>query len=397
MSNLGSYKGPYVENSLSGSMRAKQKMKLEEMRREREKEEAMRGPPPSPYKGQETSRYMIGGKYLPAEAKLEHPDIHETLKQEMFRSDIKGDDNHFEKSRPGPTMYGLSDQYVVLDSALKNRTDSNPTNGVYAFNFMVQGISKYNDQVIGVNNKMENVIEIEVGKFCMQKPADNAYVTNTTNTALPTLTANGGAPAAGVLTQVPYCGKIYAEIKELGRQFYSDSDNVRHHFEFAVTDNGNGTITMTPDDEFKKFQFTDPTKDIQGMTLIFRNPFIGISFLPDVYVGAAAIVGAAQELTFSIQSHGLAANDLLFIKGFASASSVINNWVNRVQGVIVGTGGLTANQFRLNADVDVTPLGLAPGATISAGSFDVIVAKRRFLIPLRVRCMVSRLTNYKSP
>ena len=147
------------------------------------------------------------------------------------------------------------------------------------------------------------------------------------------------------MTQIPYCGRITAEIKELGRQFYSDSDNVRHHFEYDTTDNKDGTMKLSPNDKFSLFIFTDPVKDIQGMTLVFRNPFIGISFLPDVYAGASAgiaIVGAGQLLTFQVTGHGLVAGDMIFIKGFASASTVLNNWVNQVQGLIVGAGGLTA-------------------------------------------------------
>lgn len=348
----------------------------------------------------ETSRVMFGGQYRTTKP----VEIHEILKQEMFRSDIKNDASHFERSRPGPTMYGVADRYVTLDSALKSHGSSNPANGYFSWAFMVQGVNRFQDQAIGISDRLESVTEIEISPFYIPTPQDNQYLTNPTgtNTALPVLTPNGGQPPAGVLSQIPYEGKVTIEIRELGRQFISDDQNVRHHFEFTSTQQANGTTLLTPDDGFNKFIFTDPISSIHGMSLSFRNPYNNISFLPDVFFTPAVsmIVGAGQLLTFQFNNHQLATNNLIFVRNVSTGNTTFDNYFNNVtlaSGVVVGLGGLTANQFRLNSDVDTTPLGLAVGSTISAGSFYVIVAYRRIRIPLRIRCMVSRLTNYVTP
>ena len=344
----------------------------------------------------ENSRMMFGGQYR-TNKKI---DTHEILKSEMFRTDIAGEMNHFEKSRAGPVMYGEAPRYINLDSALKNGS-SNPANGLFSFNFMIQGVSDYTNQVIGVSDKLETVTEIQFGSFYIPTPLDNSYVTNATGTnlGLPTLTPNGGAPPAGTLSQIPYGGRVVVEIRELGRQFISDDLNVRHHIEFTSTVQSNGTTLLTPIDNFDTYVFTDPVSSIHGMSLIFRNPFIAISFQQDVFTTPtlSAIVGAGQLLTFVYNGHGLAQNNMIFVRNFATGNAVIDNYINTTKGLIVGTGGLTANQFRLNPDVDVSPLGLGVGDTISAGGFSIIIAARRIRIPLRVRTIVSRLTNYQTP
>lgn len=344
----------------------------------------------------ETSRQMFGGQYRTGGV----IDPKEILKQEMFYSDIKGADSHFEKSRPNNILYGVADRYILLDSALKSIGGSNLSRGIFQFQFMTQGVSRFQDQTIGISDKIENVTEIEISPFYIPTPLDNPYILNNgNNTGLPVLTSNGGQPPAGTLSQTPYENKVTIEIQELGRQFISDDLNVRHHLEFYSTINNNGTTLLTPDDNFSKFIFTDPVNSIQGMTIIFRNPYNNISFLPDVFTtpDLSVVVGAGQLLTFQFNNHGLNVNNLIFIRGFNSGNATLDTYVNSTAGLAVGVGGLTANQFRLNPDVDTTPLGLAVGATISAGGFSIIIAYRRIRIPMRIRCAVSRLTNYITP
>lgn len=343
----------------------------------------------------ENSRMKFGGTYR-ANKQVE---LHEILKSEMFHSDIAADSSHFERSRPGAVMYGVADRYIILDSALKSLGNSNPANGFFAFQFMIQGVSR--DQNIGVTDKLEAITEIQVAPFYIQTPLDNPYILNDTgvNQGLPILTANGSQPPAGTLTQTPYANKVTIELKELGRQFISDDLNRRHHFQFSAVAQSNGTTLLTPDENMDTFIFTDPVSAIQGLSLVFRNPFQPISFLPDVFSTPmlSAVVGAGQLLTFQYNNHGLAANNLIFIQGFNTGNAVLDNYVNGVQGRAVGTGGLTTNQFRLNPDVSVSALGLNVGDTISANAISIIVAYRRFRLPMRIRSMVSRLTNYINP
>src|SRR5579863_2228369 len=91
-------------------------------------------------------------------------DIHELLKREAFAASSASCDSHFEKNRPCPDeVYGTSDQYVMLDSWVKDLSRSDPSNGVFSWNFMVQGVSQ--DQNIGVKDKIDTVTGIQLGSF----------------------------------------------------------------------------------------------------------------------------------------------------------------------------------------------------------------------------------------
>ena len=60
-------------------------------------------------------------------------DTHELLKREAFYSESADCDSHFEKNRPCTAMpYGSSNQYVILDSWVKDLTRSDPSHGVFA-------------------------------------------------------------------------------------------------------------------------------------------------------------------------------------------------------------------------------------------------------------------------
>ena len=89
-------------------------------------------------------------------------DIHELLKRDMFDSSIHCN-SHFEKNKPCPhELRGVSDQYLILDSFSKVQ-NSAIDRGEFRWNFMVQGVSS--SDFIGVNNVIETLVEIKIGKF----------------------------------------------------------------------------------------------------------------------------------------------------------------------------------------------------------------------------------------
>jgi hypothetical protein len=187
-----------------------------------------------------------------------------------------------------------------------------------------------------------------------------------------------GAPSTDTLTspltQIPFCNRITVQMFEMGLQSYSDRNGARHHFEmealprFVQTDSGlvdEGTLELRPLHDWDTYVFTDPIKSVDGLTMIFRNPDFPVSFPPSCLFGVQAQVAATgQFLQFNAPNHGLMPGDRIFINNFTSGNLVIDNYVNRKQGQIVGVGGLTADSFRLNPDVGTAPLGLALGAPI---------------------------------
>src|SRR5205814_1583050 len=94
------------------------------------------------------------------------------------------------------------------------------------------------------------------------------------------------------------------------------------------------------------YTFTDPLKDIHGITLRFRNPDAPLAFLPDTLynVSFASAGGAPGPYIVATEAnHGLAVGDRIFIEKFASGSSVLDRYINRSEGhVVAGDPGLPA-------------------------------------------------------
>lgn len=354
------------------------------------------------------------GADIPASGRAMNPrslDIHELLKREVFNSPGDPSDSHFEKNKPSPSgVFGAVDQYMTFDSFEKNQ-DSNTARGEFKFDFMVQGVT--GGGRIGVRDKVDTVIEMQVQRFTIPLVDPVPYVTvagaAATAAGLPVLTANAGAPAdtdslGSPLSQLPM-RFVTMQLEQVGLQSISDNNGARHHFQFNAAyeykqapDNVTTPqrIVLTPEQNWENFTMGTTLQDIFGLTFVLRNPDIPISFPPDCLYGTTASVdAAAQLLTFNYPNHGLEADDRIFIRGFNSASGTINNYVGRLQGQIVGVGGLTADAFRLNPDVSTSLLGLALGAMIPTPTqITICVAKRRLWIPMRFRQVVPRLTNY---
>lgn len=185
-------------------------------------------------------------------------DVHELLKREAFDGPPSYG-NHFERSRPAPGgVYGASDQYIILDSFNKLET-SRPENGTFTWNFMVQGVT--GDQVIGVRDKVDTVVEMQFGQFFMPPLPELPYVTGALGAGV-TLTQNNVAPlgrplsygtlyatvsgssltnttawgsswAYDPLTQTPN-GAFTIQVQEAGLQSISDRNGARHHLDYAL-------------------------------------------------------------------------------------------------------------------------------------------------------------------
>jgi hypothetical protein len=385
-------------------------------------------------------------------------DIHEILKQEAFGAPQAACDDHFEKNRPCPAaVYGISDQYMVLDTFSKVQT-SRVEQGEFQWNFMVQGVT--GDEVIGVHDRIDTVIEIQLGSFCLAIPPEVPYVLAEAPTVTPSGTnrlvlvhnnANGlaGTPTLvpnnpllghgqyppSVLvppstflvpwvnnpySQLPFCNRLTIQLREAGLQSFSDRNGARHHFEFVVSHlaalGSNPTMLQaTPlAGSWDSFIFTDPLKDVHGLTLVFRNPDVPIRFLPDCFYEVRVVSdGAASPgpfLRFDIPAHGLNAGDRVYVSGFKSGVGVLDTYVNRPEGHVIGgdpgappLGPGTAlsgapapipDAFWLDPAVSIIDFSPAPSLPQVVM---VCIAKRRMRIPIRLRRIVQRLTNYIAP
>lgn len=354
-------------------------------------------------------------------------DVHEILKQEAFASSAASCDDHFEKNRPCPSaVYGVSDQYMILDSFEKVET-SKPNLGELQFNFMIQGVTA--NQNIGVKDKLDTIIGIQVCAFDIPLlPFDTfnpALITALSpGLAVLSLAANGPLPATGDAlsnpqSQTPFGDRVIMFLKEIGLQSFSDADNRRHHFEFCAKVIGapnppaypdGDRILLSPLKDCEYFLFTDPIQDIDGLTLCFYNPKNPIQFPPDCLFDTVATSDAAQLLTFTYTDPtgllNLAVGDRIFIRGFVTGNALLDNYIGRPAGQIVGLGGFTITApgpagvtvtFRLNPDVSVAAYYAANTTIASQKSIVICIAKNRIRVPMRFRRVVGRLTNYIAP
>jgi hypothetical protein len=371
-------------------------------------------------------------------------DIHEELKA-LSRAEGESAGcaaDHAETSRPCPQdIYGISDQYVVLDSFEMVEGSSRPHEGVFAFNMMVQGVTR--DQAIGVKDKLDTIISAHVSEFDVPAPPFDEFDPADIEARDPSLAALGLAlSSAGVLaalagdsvtnpqSQAPYGGRVTMYLSEIGLQSFSDADDRRHHFEFhanAKTDPDRWRLNVKGD---SAFTFTEPIQDIHGLTVRFFTPTVPLRFPPSIIYGLSLYVNASGNLEFAFTDAPgllvLEAGDRIFLRGFAARSSdssttpatvtdygTLNRYINRAAGHLVSPTALTAaagaHTFTLEPTVGSAYFPVAPTAgaawpvTVGTHTFELTgrvelrIAKNRVRIPLRLRRIVPRLTNYIAP
>lgn len=371
--------------------------------------------------------------------RTERIDIRELMKQEALAGPGDGCDDTTEKTRPGSCdIFGVSDQYLILDTFHKVES-SNIARGEFRWNFMVQGST--GDSVIGVRDKIDTVTEVQLGPFSMPILPEVPYVTLAAapipdgrlilqrNNASP----GGGAPAltptaqypvsalgAGSTiatpwphnpySQTPYFGQFTIQLQEAGLQSYSDAAGARHHFDCRLKHSGPRShpqmLEARPLRGWETFVFTDPLMDVHGLTLIFRGTDAPLKFLPDVLYAVDFTIVAGFVMA-TATAHGLAMGDRVFVDGFSSGNLVLDAYMNRADGhVAAGDPSMPppqpgtplaasgwANVFWLDPAVGVASLAPAPAATTA----NVRIAARRMRIPIRLRRVVPRVTQYIKP
>ena len=368
---------------------------------------------------------------------VKNPDVKEFLTEEIRRENKQ---RHNEQSNlPDPdSFYGRSDQYIMLDTFRKNPL-SDVANGEFMFDLMIQGST--GDYVIGVKERLNNIVEMQIGSFNVELLPMNEYpiipnpVSNITNGFLLRNTAD----LLGTSLQVQEGQRLTICVKEASLQSYSDKNGKRHHFDLLLsnstfthylqsytnaTDNALAVpatttvvvYTATPDLDWNTYYFTDPIQDFPSITLQFKNPDINMRFLPDVYynvdaVFAASTVAAAGgafnsavpgNLFLIIDTkvvHNIPTGSKIIVTGLATSNVSINNSVNNVNGLITTTSYVAtspvvvaANSLWFNPVINIPA---NPGFTDIVYKVNVYVPSRRMRIPMRMRRVIDRTTNFK--
>lgn len=347
------------------------------------------------------------------------------------------------------------EQYVMLDSYVKVKNSSTEL-GEFKWNFNTQGLTL--DEVVGVESNIDNVVLIQIGTFFIPILEDSTYldrrvesfgtvllVQNNTSPAgdPPTLirqNASYGQYTYSILntspapetykfpwpnnpfSQIPFANKITIQIKEAGLQSYSNFNNARHNFEFVAMHNNrlNGNpnfIQVKPINgaRWDEFTFNNPLRNLNTMTLLFRNPDQSINFEPDVmYKSFISLVPDATLPTGSFIIittqfvHKLYAGDRIYFRNFVPVlpdgttntlfPQYLLNYIHRSEGHTVNgllpTFGITLdpaiavpNPTDFGLDPAIKLLDpIDPNITVSMpGLVDVYIAKRRLRIPMKIK------------
>lgn len=383
-------------------------------------------------------------------------DIHELLKRESLRSEEPKMSEFHKRHLTKKESHGISDIYIDLDSFSKV-AESRVHLGEFIWRFMIDGVTS--NEAIGIHGRLENIIEIQIGEFTMPiledvpytlmaAPAiptgndlilqqNNSNATPTAPTLVPNVAPYGQYPPQALLppatvarpwinnpySQIPY-GVVTLGIKDFGTQSYSGRENVRHQFEFmvsyptAIFGTNPNMIRVAPRDgeKWDSYIFTDPLKDMYGVTLVFRNPDIPIRFLPDIIYNATISSDSANypaqlgNLIINAPGHKLNVGDRIYIE-FANASgttgnNILDRYLTQTDGQVVagnpaaplppGTPIVLANPDVFYLDPLVSLTGFTRTVPVFPQIVNIRIAKRRIRIPMRLRKLVDRDTNHIS-
>ena len=353
----------------------------------------------------------------------EQPGTQETLKGIAFSDPNPDCGDHFDKSKPCPSsVYGISDQHVVLDSAQAG--EISPEKGTVQFNFAPHTAGR--EKHIGVRETLDNVIQIRTVKFCIPLPL-LVEVPSGTISGL-TLTASPGAddprgdtnPISGLRSQLAHCPRVTLYFNELGEECFFNHKKKRYHFEYeasieGITGEPGARMVLTPLNPI--FTFTEP-KQIHGLTMQFFTPDAPLRFPADRFHPVHLFVTTTGNIRIEVPTHVggqaidltslLVPGDRVFFDDVSITSDAtitsemalnLSNYLSREDGLFVAGGAFAPVVSSLYTD-PVINTGLTPANDyrITIGSeISMRVAKNRIRAPFVFRKVKEGLTNYIAP
>jgi hypothetical protein len=352
-------------------------------------------------------------------------DTHEMLKHIAISERSAACREHFPKSRPcEQAPHGVSDQYLVLDSALCEVPS--PSVGMYQFNISSQKAA--GKRTVGVRDKLKTITEIQSFAFCMPLPL-LPELSGVEVAALPlTLTPNPGVtdprdeidPVNSLRSQLAHCSRVTLYITEAGEQCYHGFKGSKHHFEYVATVEGTigqpgARLLLTPINEL--YIFTNPLTDLHGITMQFYGPDTRIRFPPDEFRNVLLSTNVASQITVTVTSTDGSAVDLstiltpgdrIFFDDVKVGTKVttngntqenlsreLNAYLMREDGLFVGTIP-TATTLLTDPAIVSREYGAEESLPLLS-SITMRIAKNRMRAPFRCRRIVDGLTNYIDP
>ena len=389
---------------------------------------------------------MASRRYAdPKVRELYHPDTHEILKRQSMLDEPGLAQPFAAEVLAKKCPIGVHDHFIELDTWRKT-PDSDPSRGRFQWNFMIQG--SYTKNAVGVKDKIENIIEVELYEFAMPILPDVPYVLSASAASnTPIIAQNNGLSTVRAMTlvpdevtsgisygqyptqyiiptstvsvdtrspwihnpfsQIPFDGRFTMLMEEISSQAYY-SFGGKNHFELKAKFSPDHNFAMAEAEPINPlFIYTDPIQDLQGLTLQFRNPDQVLSFEQDVLTGVTTdyynVVGNFY-LRFNYEGFNLLMGDRVYFEGYNSAYVNLNTLVNRPEGFLIAPvpGTTTINyglpiasssQFYTDPVIDLANYATKPASQ----NVTMYIAKRRMRIRLRIRGLVARKTNHIIP
>jgi len=243
-------------------------------------------------------------------------------------------------------------------------------------------------------------------------------------------------------------GQFTIQVAEAGLQSISDFAGARHHLDYCVwidsrrphaygyttavgpsptgTDIAPMALYAAPLNftgaNADTYTFTEPLKDVHGIALRFRGPDTPLAFDPDCYYNVVMRTDAAFNVYFSVDApNGLNVGDRVILRNFNSGRPALDVALGGGGGVVVtgappagappynpaalgspiaptapAAGGLSTYVYYFDPCPNVQQIGI-PASSIIATGVTICVLKLRLRVPVRLRRVVQRLTNYKNP
>lgn len=293
-------------------------------------------------------------------------------------------------------------QYLIFDSFSKDRS-SDISNGKMSWNLVLGGAATSSGSGTPINKYLTNITNITAGEFIL--PVIRSYTFEYSSDLPGTLLLeqnNGAAEESSyTIPQFSHFGKFSLSINETGVQSMANRDGSRFNFEYKTLPrilpiSHDDTTLKTvygaePITDFVNFTLSNPIPEITNLTLNFTIGGVPIKFDPDCLYGCLAEI-SDDYVRFTYRDHGLLTGDKIFIEGFDSGNSILNSYMMRKEGHIIGgepglstESGLTPGDNYFWTDPSVNTKNI----TVTKTSFicTVLVEKRRIRIPIKFECI----------
>lgn len=375
--------------------------------------------------------------------------LHELMKEALH--DREDTSISYNNESINNTNIEYMQQYILLDSFNKIKTSKTEL-GEYNWALNPQG--QVTPESIGIYGTLDYVVEIQVGSFTLPILEEVPYLTpsivsigdvdlvqNNSNSEinLPPLLTRKNTNFVNQYplklftsltqtyvypwinnpyTQTPCNNRITIQLKEAGLQSFSNTNNSKFNFEFELYYDPD--LSINPNFIHAKpinlngwdyYKFLIPLRNLNTISLIFKNPDNPIIFEPDVMYHSVInltfdpMSGGSHITIFTQYPHKLLAGDRIFLQNFSpQINNVFNtnfptyliNYINRSEGHVVNVVFGTSPSLSTGSPIPGVSFSLDPSIkfinpikpSISAsfpGLVDVFIVKRRLRIPIKIK------------